>query len=93
MLLYIPRTTLEELKYRQLWQFTLWKNTAEDELWAHCVRIVSLKLCMDDITDAGYWKYMNATPFQKAQMQLKCFVMYPLVKYENRNWKNKNSRH
>ena len=48
---------------------------------------------MDDITDAGYWKYMNATPFQKAQMQLKCFVMYPRVKYENRNWKNKNSRH
>ena len=34
---------------------------------------------MDDITDAGYWKYMNATPFQKAQMQLKLFVMYPRV--------------
>ena len=40
------------------------------------ISIVSLKLCMDDITDAGYWKYMNATPFQKAQMQLKFFVMY-----------------
>ena len=34
---------------------------------------------MDDITDAGHWKYMNATPFQKAQMQLTCFVMYPRV--------------
>ena len=43
------------------------------------ISIVHLKLCMDDITDAGYWKYMNATPFQKAQMQLKLFVMYPRV--------------
>ena len=40
------------------------------------ISIVSLKLCMDDITDAGYWKYMNATPCQKAQMQLKFFAMY-----------------
>ena len=60
-------------------KFTLWKNTAGDELCTHCVGIVSLKLCMDDITDAGYWKYMNATLFQKAQMQLKFFVMYPRV--------------
>ena len=43
------------------------------------ISIVSLKPCMDDITDAGYWKYMNATQFQKAQMQLKFFVMYPRV--------------
>ena len=43
------------------------------------ISIVSLKLCMDDITDAGYWKYMNAALFQKAQMQLKFFVMYPRV--------------
>ena len=43
------------------------------------ISIVRLKLGMDDITDAGYWKYMNATPFQKMQMQLKFFVMYPRV--------------
>ena len=76
MLLYISRTTLEELKYRQLCQFTLRKNTADDELCARCLGIVSLKLCIDEITDAGYWKYMNATAFERAQMQQKCFLLY-----------------
>ena len=52
--LYISRITLEELKNRQLCQFTLWKNTTEDELCAHCVQIVSLRLCIDEITDASY---------------------------------------
>ena len=37
---------------------------------------------MDEITDAGYWKYMNARAFKKAQMQQQCFVTYPRVMFE-----------
>ena len=76
MHLYISRITLEELKNGQLCQFTLWKNTTEDELCAHFVRIVGLRLCIDEITDASYWKYMNATAFARAQIQQKCVLLY-----------------
>lgn len=69
MRFYISRTILLEMKERSWCQFTLWTNTTKDDLCAHCIRIVSLKLCIEDITDAGYWKYMNTTAFERAQME------------------------
>ena len=82
MRLYISRTILEEMRERSLCQFTLWTNTSKDDLYAQCIRIVSLKLCIEDITDAGYWKYMNATAFERAQMEQKCLMLYPSVFFE-----------
>ena len=82
MRFYISRTILLEMKERSWCQFTLWTNTTKDDLCAHCIRIVSLKLCIEDITDAGYWKYMNTTAFERAQMEQKCLIFYPRVMFE-----------
>ena len=60
----------------------LWTNTTKDDLCAHCIRIVRLKLCIEDITDAGCWKYINTTAFERAQMEQKCLMFYPRVMFE-----------
>lgn len=63
------------MKERSWCQFTLWTKTTKDDLCGHCIRIVSSKLRIEDITDAGYWKYMTTT----AQMEQKCLMSYPRV--------------
>ena len=70
------------MKERSWCQFTLWTKTTKDDLCRHCICIVSLKLCIEDITDAGYWKYMNTTAFERAQMEQKCLILYPRVMFE-----------
>lgn len=68
--------TSEEMKERQFWKFTWWINTLEDELCVHCIRIISLRLCIDKITDCNYWKYMNTTALETIRLQEKCVNLY-----------------
>lgn len=76
MLLCISRATFEELKQREYGDYTEWKNTANDNLCTHCIRIVSIRLCIDEITEYTYWKYMKATPLERQLMHEKCVEMY-----------------
>ena len=70
------------IKFSERTEEELWTNTTKDDLCAHCIRIVRLKLCIEDITDAGYWKYINTTAFERAQMEQKCLMFYPRVMFE-----------
>lgn len=66
----------EELKQRDYCEFTDWITTANDDLCTHCIRILSIRLCIDDMTDVNYWKYMKATPLERLRLREKCVYMY-----------------
>ena len=76
LLLYISRITLEEMRQRQYCEFTYWINTTQDDLCTHCIRILSMRLCIDDMSDRNYWKYMKATPLERIRLREKCVELY-----------------
>ena len=51
LLLYISRAAFEELKRRDYCEFTEWINTQNADWCTHCVRILSLRLCIDELHD------------------------------------------
>lgn len=79
LFLYITRIPLEEFKDRHFCDYTQWISTTDDELCAHCIRIISLRLCIDEMTDLEYWKYMNATVFESHRLREKCVAMYSVL--------------
>ena len=76
MLLYISRITLEEMRQRQYCEFTCWINTTHYDLSTRCIRILGIRLCIDDMSDRNFRKYMNATPLERIRLREKCVEMY-----------------
>ena len=70
LILYISRVTLQEMNERECYEFTDWISTT-DKLCSHCIRILSVKLCTDNITDRNYLKYINATSSERVRLQEK----------------------
>ena len=79
MLLYISRITLEEMRQRQYCEFTYWINTTHDDLCTHCIRTLSIRLCIDYMSDRNYWKYTKATPLERIRLREKCVELYFVV--------------
>ena len=38
-----------------------------------------LRLCIDEMTDLEYWKYMTATAFERHRLREKCVAMYSVL--------------
>ena len=76
LLLYTSRTTLEEMRQRQYCEFTYWINTTHNDLCTHCIRILGIRLCIDDMSDRNFRKYMKATPLERIRFHEKCVELY-----------------
>ena len=76
LFLYISRTICEELKGRECCEFTEWVNTQKDALCTHCLRILNLRLCLDEMRDVAYWEYMNSTSERRQFLCEKFIALY-----------------
>ena len=76
LLLYTSRITLEEMRQRQYCEFTYWINTTHNDLCTHCIRILGIRLCIDDTSDRNFRKYMKATPLERIRFHEKCVELY-----------------
>lgn len=75
LLLHISRVTLQEMNERERCEFTDWISTT-NKLCSRCIRIFSVKLCIDNITDRNYLKYINATSSERVRLREKCVLLY-----------------
>ena len=76
LLLYTSRITLEEIRQRQYCEFTYWINTTHNDLCTHGIRILGKRLCIDDMSDRNFRKYMKATPLERIRFHEKCVELY-----------------
>ena len=60
---------------KELFVFTQWVNTSTDERCAHCLRILTSRLIIDDYIDLNYWKYLRVTSEYRRKAKEICFVL------------------
>lgn len=63
------------MKTREQYQYTEWVNTMDSELRTHFIRI-TFRLCLDELHDVAYWKYMEAAAERRRFLREKCISLY-----------------
>ena len=68
------------MRQRQYCEFTYWINTTHDDLCTHCIRIVGIRLCIDDMSDRNFLEIHEGNTVRENSFARKmCGIVFCII--------------